>query len=195
MILELTFNNYRLFKNANTLSFKADKRTRHLLSNSTPIDGVNVLKALAIYGSNNSGKTNIVSLFEMMKSILASDNNIVCNREIFGDTGETSFSVVFDNKDGKGWLRYEGSYDSETKTFPYEKLSSLRYYNTSTRDKTIFERHLSEKRLTVLGEDKERHNHSGGIQLLTHNEISRIDLTEYAFIMALTKYINGEKWR
>ena len=48
---------------------------------------------------------------------------------------------------------------------------------------------------TVLGEDKERHNHSGGIQLLTHNEISRIDLTEYAFIMALTKYINGEKWR
>lgn len=154
MILELTFNNYRLFKNANTLSFKADKRTRHLLSNSTPIDGVNVLKALAIYGSNNSGKTNIVSLFEMMKSILASDNNIVCNCGIFGDTGETSFSVVFDNKDGKGWLRYEGSYDSETKTFPYEKLSSLRYYNTSTRDKTIFERHLSEKRLTVLGEDR-----------------------------------------
>lgn len=47
----------------------------------------------------------------------------------------------------------------------------------------------------VLGEDKERHNHSGGIQLLTHNKISRIDLTEYAFIMALTKYINGNKWR
>ena len=44
-------------------------------------------------------------------------------------------------------------------------------------------------------EDKERHNHGGGIQLLTHNEISRIDLTEYAFIMALTKYINREKWR
>ncbi|MCI8272679.1 MAG: DUF84 family protein [Clostridia bacterium] len=47
----------------------------------------------------------------------------------------------------------------------------------------------------VLGEDKERHNHKGGIQLLTHDKISRIDLTEYAFIMALTKYINGEKWR
>ncbi len=34
----------------------------------------------------------------------------------------------------------------------------------------------------------------GGIQLLTHNEISRIDLTEMAFIMALTKFIN-ENWR
>lgn len=59
----------------------------------------------------------------------------------------------------------------------------------------VLETNLSEAMNTVLGEDKERHNHSGGIQLLAHNEISRIDLTEYTFIMALTKYINGEKWR
>ena len=59
----------------------------------------------------------------------------------------------------------------------------------------VLDTNLSEAMDTVLGEDKERHNHSGGIQLLTHNKISRIDLTEYAFIMALTKYINGEKWR
>jgi len=59
----------------------------------------------------------------------------------------------------------------------------------------VLETNLSEAMDTVLGEDKERHNQSGGIQLLTHNEISRIDLTEYAFIMALTKYINGEKRR
>ena len=59
----------------------------------------------------------------------------------------------------------------------------------------VLDTNLSEAMDTVLGEDKERHNHSGGIQLLTHNKISRIDLTEDAFIMALTKYINGEKWR
>ena len=43
--------------------------------------------------------------------------------------------------------------------------------------------------------DEERHNKGGGIQLLTHDKISRIDLTETAFIMALTKYINGDKWK
>ncbi len=59
----------------------------------------------------------------------------------------------------------------------------------------VLDTNLSEAMDTVLGENKERHNHSGGIQLLTHNKISRIDLTEDAFIMALTKYINGEKWR
>ena len=59
----------------------------------------------------------------------------------------------------------------------------------------IIDTNLSEVMNTIFEEDKERHNHGGGIQLLTHNKISRINLTEEAFIMALTKYINGEKWR
>ena len=35
----------------------------------------------------------------------------------------------------------------------------------------------------------------GGISLLTHNEISGIDLTRNAFIMALIKHINGDLWK
>ena len=35
----------------------------------------------------------------------------------------------------------------------------------------------------------------GGISYLTKDEISRIDLTRNAFIMALTKFINGNIWR
>ena len=35
----------------------------------------------------------------------------------------------------------------------------------------------------------------GGISILTKGEISRIDLTRNAFIMALTKHINGDIWR
>ena len=35
----------------------------------------------------------------------------------------------------------------------------------------------------------------GGISFLTKNEITRIDLTRNAFIMALTSHINGEVWR
>ena len=47
----------------------------------------------------------------------------------------------------------------------------------------------------IFEKDEDRHNKGGGIQLLTHNKISRIDLTEIAFIMALTKYINDDNWR
>lgn len=35
----------------------------------------------------------------------------------------------------------------------------------------------------------------GGISYLTHDEISRIDLTRNAFIMALISHINGELWK
>lgn len=35
----------------------------------------------------------------------------------------------------------------------------------------------------------------GGISYLTKDEVSRIDLTRNAFIMALTSHINGELWR
>ncbi len=35
----------------------------------------------------------------------------------------------------------------------------------------------------------------GGISVLTKDEVSRIDLTRNAFIMALTKYVNGDLWR
>lgn len=35
----------------------------------------------------------------------------------------------------------------------------------------------------------------GGISYLTHDEISRIDLTRNAFIMALISHTNGELWK
>ena len=42
---------------------------------------------------------------------------------------------------------------------------------------------------------KELGKGKGGISFLTKNEVSRIDLTRNAFIMALTKHINGNIWR
>lgn len=35
----------------------------------------------------------------------------------------------------------------------------------------------------------------GGVCLLTHGELTRVDLTRNAFIVALTKHINGDIWR
>lgn len=46
-----------------------------------------------------------------------------------------------------------------------------------------------------LFDGKEMNKGKGGISILTHNEISRIDLTRNAFMMALTSHTNGEVWR
>ena len=47
----------------------------------------------------------------------------------------------------------------------------------------------------LFSEDEDRRNNGGGIQLLTHGKVSRIDITEIAFVMALTKFINGNSWK
>ncbi len=46
----------------------------------------------------------------------------------------------------------------------------------------------------VFKEDKDLHNRGGGIQLLTKDVISRIHITEDAFVMALTRFINKDFW-
>lgn len=61
--------------------------------------------------------------------------------------------------------------------------------------KDIINTDLSQVMNKVFEKDDERHNKGGGIQLLTHDKLTRIDLTETAFIMALTKYINGDNWK
>ncbi len=43
--------------------------------------------------------------------------------------------------------------------------------------------------------NKELEKGKGGISFLTKNEVSRIDLTRNAFIMALTSYINEDIWK
>ena len=53
---------------------------------------------------------------------------------------------------------------------------------------------LGEVMNQVFTKDDDRHNRGGGIQLLTNNIVSRIDITETAFVMALTKYLNKDSW-
>ena len=66
----------------------------------------------------------------------------------------------------------------------------------------IPDKYIDEIKETELGKvmdkifrGKELGKGKGGISFLTKNEVSRIDLTRNAFIMALTKHINGDTWR
>ena len=42
---------------------------------------------------------------------------------------------------------------------------------------------------------KELNKGKGAISILTHNEITRIDLTQNAVVMALISHINGKIWK
>ncbi len=45
-----------------------------------------------------------------------------------------------------------------------------------------------------LFNETDLHSGTGGVGLLTHGEITRIDLNTQAFVMALTEFVNGDKW-
>ena len=66
----------------------------------------------------------------------------------------------------------------------------------------IPDKYIDEIKETELGKvmdkifsGKELGKGKGGISYLTKDAVSRIDLTRNAFIMALTKHINGDIWR
>lgn len=154
MILEVKINNYRFFEKNTSLSFVADARTKRLLANASFVDGKYVNKSLAIYGANNSGKSNLISLFKALKLVFSGKDSFVFNRPFFRDSEETSASVVYNNLDGNGWFKYDFIFDNRFRRFKREKLSSITYYpNGAPFEKTIFEKDINNKRFVVFGED------------------------------------------
>lgn len=170
-----------MFKNQTDLSFKADKRTKYLLSNSVVIDKVATLKAMAIYGPNNSGKTKLIELFKIIKKVLIGNENVVCNNKLFGDDPETTFYIIYNNLDEKGWVKYEWSYNSEKKVFNKEKLAVITYYsNGSPFENVIFEKSILDKKLIVIGEDQSKY-----LSILPHNKpfLYTVNIDEGTFSM------------
>lgn len=154
MILEISFNNYRLFKGNNTLSFSADMRTKKLLSNTSKLNERNVLKCVGLYGENNGGKTNVVALLGILRSLLLGEQQNRINRSIFGDSPISEFSITFNNDDGIGWLKYEVSYDSLNRSYPREKMSAITFYeNGAPFVKTVFEKDVDNRILRLFEED------------------------------------------
>lgn len=88
----------------------------------------------------------------------------------------TNIAIIEDNKDFESY--------GTSPSFPVPE----RFVND------IINTDLNKVMDKVFEKDEERHNKGGGIQLLTKNKVTRINLTELAFTMALTKYINKEKW-
>lgn len=157
MILSIEFNGYRFF-NKSVLSFCADARTKKLMSNSVEIDGKNVLKSVGIYGSNNSGKTNIVKLMLLIKNVLQGKEKILFNNIIFQDSEETNIAIIFNSYKGNGWLKYEFTYNNSKMQYEYEKISQISYYESGNSfSKIVFEKDNKNKILKLYDEDKSKY--------------------------------------
>ena len=154
MILSIEFNGYKFFSDNSALSFSADARTKKLLSNSTVLNGKNVLKAVGLYGSNNSGKTNLYKLFGYIKLVLDGKDNIEFNIREFGDSSDIRISIIFNNFTTNGWIRYTFNYNQDRNQYDYESIDQITFYESGKRlEKNVFEKDVNNKVLKVFGDD------------------------------------------
>lgn len=95
----------------------------------------------------------------------------------------------------KKYLQYDITNKEKNRSVEVNMKVLIATKNQGKIEGDIIDTDLSQVMNKIFIKDDERHNKGGGIQLLTHDVISRVDLTETAFIMALTKYINEDKWK
>ena len=152
MILEIKFNNYKMFKNENVLSFLADTRIKQLGSNYFNILNRNVLKSVSLYGQNNIGKSNLINLFSLIKNLMLGVENLSFNREIFGDTQETNISITYKTDVDQNRMQYSFIYDSFKKEIIKEELNDIIFYETGNSTiRNIYNRDYVEEKLLILG--------------------------------------------
>lgn len=156
MILELKFNNYKMFKNENVLSFSADTRIKRLGSNYFNVLNRNVLKTISLYGQNNIGKSNVLSLLKLIKSLMLGVENIVFNREIFGDSSECDVAITFKTDIDKNWMEYSFTYDSLKHELIRESLNEIVFYETgNSLIKTIYKRDMKTGDLFIFEKEQQ----------------------------------------
>jgi uncharacterized protein len=80
MLLEFTVGNFRSFFQKRTLSLQAQKLSEEAKDNVSMVSSYDVLKTLAVYGANSSGKSNLVNALQTMavcvlSSVRLNDND------------------------------------------------------------------------------------------------------------------------
>ncbi len=115
-----------------------------------------------------------------VKNLIKADLYLSSESGIYNSLGRwmvTNLAVIEDNNDFESY--------GTSASFPVPERLVQDIINTD----------LSQVMNSIFEKDDERHNKGGAIKILTHNQITRIDLTQSAYIMALTRYINKDKWR
>ena len=132
MITSFKFENCFAFDKKVEMNLRADMRTKKFSSNIADInENLNVLKSIAIYGPNNTGKTSFINCVKAIKGTL---QNSVINLQANIFNGNPicyeAMSFIHNNKE----YFYEYKYDSKEHSYLYEKMSEIirdKYNNES----------------------------------------------------------------
>lgn len=134
MITSFKFENCFAFNERVEMTLRADMRTKKFYSNIIEIsENLNVMKSIAIYGPNNTGKTSFINCIRALKNTLE-NKGINLSPNIF--TGSSiAFEAISFVYEGREYY-YEYQYDCGKDSYVYEKMAEIRrdQYNNESED-------------------------------------------------------------
>jgi AAA15 family ATPase/GTPase len=121
MLIKFSVNNYRSIKDTITLNMKTSNSKNDKLKNYFSIKDYKLLKSAVIYGTNASGKSNIVKSMNFMKNFVLNKFKIIQSTDkLFHypfklsnetENSSTTFEIIFFNENIK--YRYGFEYDKD----------------------------------------------------------------------------------
>jgi len=146
VIVDFTIKNFRSIKSEQLLSFHADKKPKHHSGNISYIENeLGILRTCAIYGSNASGKTNIILAFEALQKLiiesgdLKDGDSISCYEPYLLSKSTKELPSRFEIEFYVDNIRYSYHVEYNSKEIVFEKLD---FYPTA-RAANIFTRNSS----------------------------------------------------
>ena len=147
MLIQLSFKNFKSFKNETTLDMTATSITEHPYNLIEVNDNEKYIKVAAIYGANASGKSSVIQAFGFMGSWInnsfknANNNQSIPLKRFAFDTKSkdepAEFEVFFKNKDKSQEFQYGFSLDNNK---IYEEWLYIKKTNSKDTYIPLFER-------------------------------------------------------
>ncbi|HOO66989.1 MAG TPA: ATP-binding protein [Bacteroidales bacterium] len=147
MLIEMTFENFRSFKDRQTFSMLPINKYKELKGNIAQIEGNDLLKSAVIYGKNASGKSNILLAFKAISYMVSRsfefkrDKPIPIYEPFLMDSSSAKANVFFEVLFfGKNKVKYKYSIEFN-KTVVHREV--LQYYPKG-QPALIFDRNINE---------------------------------------------------
>lgn len=119
MLLKFMIENFQAFSSEVELNLEADLRTQKFRSNIIMNSQGNSVKAVAVYGPNNTGKTCLLNAIRAYRAVLL-NKSFSFRSNLFTDSSVFKLGAVF-LWDEKRYM-YTFRYDTKTKTFVEEEF-------------------------------------------------------------------------
>lgn len=180
MLIKLFVENYRVFSSEVTLSLEADLRTKKFRSNIITNSQANIIKSLAVFGPNNTGKTCLLQAMRDFKSVLLNQNPKL-QPNLFSSSPIVKLGAEFLFEEKR--YRYHFKFDTNKKVFEEEFFAQYQSdkYNNLSQKEFFYRNVLTQK---VESSDKELEkvmNLSSKDNILIHTlNTSNLPLLEHA---------------